>query len=80
MGFVSESASSTIGVRGGEEGEISFDPVDDLTIRSLETSAKSFSESEEEKDSSSVEVSSVAMEKFHQILKDVVEFGTSTGA
>ena len=53
-----ESASSTIGVGGGEDGEGSFDH-DGWTMRSLETSTNSFSESEVEKDSSSVGVSSV---------------------
>ncbi len=63
MGFVSKSAFSTIGVGGGEEGEGSFDPVDGWTIRNLETSANSFSQSEEEKGSSLLKVSSVCNEE-----------------
>ena len=34
VGLVSESASSTIGVWGGEDGEGSFDPVNGWTMRS----------------------------------------------
>ena len=53
------SASSTIGIGGGGDGECSFDPNDGWTMRSLEISSNSFLESEIEKDSSLVEVSFV---------------------
>ena len=52
VGLVSDFASSTIGVIGGEdEGDGSLDPVEGWTMSNLEISANSVSESKEKGDS-----------------------------